>query len=70
MNLVSLRQRGFDRARHVPFTRTYDVRCSQCEALVICGIPTHETGCPNATRECRGCNNLIPIRETYCKDCR
>lgn len=23
------------------------IRCSQCDALVIQGVPCHETGCPN-----------------------
>lgn len=27
------------------------IRCSQCEALVINGVPCHETGCPNTVRE-------------------
>ena len=32
--------------------RAYAVRvsCTQCEALVICGTATHETGCPQARR--------------------
>ena len=51
MNLSTLRALGFDRAEHVPFTKRYRVRCSQCEALVINGIPTHERGCPNTPRE-------------------
>jgi len=35
------------------FDKTYirsgivHVQCSQCESLVICGIPAHERGCPN-----------------------
>jgi hypothetical protein len=41
---------GFDRAEHIPFTRQYRIRCSQCDALVINGRPCHETGCPNTTR--------------------
>jgi hypothetical protein len=45
------------------------VRCSQCESLVINGIATHEHGCPNATHECNGCNELIPMRQRYCQDC-
>lgn len=47
MNLATLRTLGFDLAVHLPFTRQYRVRCSQCEALCINGVPTHETGCPN-----------------------
>lgn len=44
---------GFDRSSHVPFTRQYRIRCSQCAALVINGVPTHETGCPNSPKEDR-----------------
>ena len=38
---------GFDNATNIPFTCKYRIRCSQCAALVINGIPCHETGCPN-----------------------
>jgi hypothetical protein len=69
MNLDTLRQLGFDLAQHVPFTKRYRVRCSQCEALCINGVPTHETGCPHAVHECHGCNALIPMRQKYCADC-
>ena len=31
-------------------TWAVSVRCSQCEALVICGLATHETGCLNSRR--------------------
>jgi hypothetical protein len=43
----SLKSRGFDRSykiRGEPYTR---VKCSQCEALFINGVASHETGCPN-----------------------
>lgn len=46
------------------------VECSQCAAAVINGIPAHETGCPNATHECAGCNARIPVRQRYCEECR
>lgn len=26
---------------------SYRVKCDQCEALVINGVPCHEQGCPN-----------------------
>lgn len=45
-------------------------RCSQCEVLVINNTPCHETGCPNARHECRGCDALIPVRQKYCEDCQ
>ena len=41
---------GFDKATNVPFTARYRIRCSQCAALVINGVPCHETGCPNVPR--------------------
>lgn len=69
MNLPELRALGFERSSHIPFTSQYRVRCDACEALVINGTPTHETGCPNAKHECRGCNALIPVRQRYCEDC-
>lgn len=46
------------------------VKCSQCAALVINGTPTHETGCPNQTFECKGCNARVSQRGAYCEDCR
>lgn len=42
-----LRSRGFDRSKWNPASGTWSVRCSQCEAAVICGVPCHEHGCPN-----------------------
>lgn len=42
-----LRQQGFDLSYAVPFEHAWKVRCSQCEACCINGIPCHETGCPN-----------------------
>ena len=42
---------GFDRTEHIPFTKRYRIRCSQCAALVINNIPCHETGCPNTPRQ-------------------
>lgn len=47
------------------------IGCSQCEALVINGVPCHETGCPRAMRECSGCNNLIPalMFRRFCEEC-
>ena len=42
---------GFDQTEHIPFTKRYRVRCSQCEALCINGIPCHETGCLHIKRD-------------------
>jgi hypothetical protein len=52
MNLLNkLKELGFDQSKHIPFTKQYHVSCSQCEALCIFGMPTHETGCPNQRRD-------------------
>jgi hypothetical protein len=51
--LSQLRAQGFDLARYVG-SRQWRVRCSQCEACTINGIPCHERGCPNKPREERG----------------
>jgi hypothetical protein len=61
---------GFDESWNIPFTREYRIRCSACEALVINGVPCHETGCTHATHECNGCNERIPTNQRYCADCR
>ena len=42
---------GFDRTENVLFTSRYRIRCSQCEACAINGVPCHETGCPNTPRD-------------------
>ncbi len=51
MRLRELRNMGFDNSRHVPFTKNFYVACSQCEALCINGMPTHEIGCINDKRK-------------------
>lgn len=70
LTLADLEARGFDSSTNT-FGRTnlFSVACSQCEAMVINGIPTHELGCPNAKHECKGCNALVPRNVTYCADC-
>lgn len=70
MNLQRLRDLGFDQASHKPFTKEYRVKCSCCDALVINGTPTHETGCPNTKHECMGCNAIVDRHIRYCEDCR
>lgn len=49
-HIQQLYAQGFDRSEVVPFESRWRVRCSQCEALCINGIPCHETGCPNVPR--------------------
>lgn len=61
--------RGFDRSRAIPFESGARIGCSQCAALAINGVACHETGCPNATHECRGCSTQIPARQRYCEEC-
>jgi hypothetical protein len=67
MTLEQLRLFGFDDS--TKSGRHLRVACSQCEALVINGVPTHETGCPHAMHECAGCNEVIPLRQRYCATC-
>jgi hypothetical protein len=49
---------GFDRSESIPFSSQFRIRCSQCEALVINGTPTHEHGCPNARQRERDDDDL------------
>jgi hypothetical protein len=46
-----LRDLGFDLTKYDRSDNTYHVRCSQCEATVINGVPCHERGCPNEHKE-------------------
>jgi hypothetical protein len=43
-----IRDQGFDQSRVSSDRNGVAVRCSQCEAMVINGVPCHEQGCPNA----------------------
>lgn len=45
------------------------IGCSQCQALAVNGVATHEHGCPNRTYECRGCSNRVRRAGSYCGDC-
>lgn len=69
MTLGDLFARGFDSSRKTHGGRLLDVRCSQCDARVINGHPTHETGCPHDSHECRGCSARVPRRVRYCEEC-
>lgn len=42
-----LRSLGFDMSYAIPFKHAWRIGCSQCQALFLYGIPTHEIGCPN-----------------------
>ena len=63
---------GFDHSAVVANVSRTGIRvaCSQCEALVICGVACHESNCPNEVHECRGCAQLVPARVRYCADCQ
>lgn len=63
----ALLAQGFDQT-YIRGDSVYPV-CSQCEALVIQGIVTHENGCPNVVHECHGCNNPVSKNQRYCSDC-
>ena len=71
MTNKQLANRFIDQGFNNTTIRSGNVRlaCSQCEALVINGIATHETGCPNATHECNGCNTRVPQNQRYCANC-
>lgn len=45
-----LKEDGFDLSRFNRSTGSWSVKCSQCEALVVNGVATHENRCPNAPR--------------------
>lgn len=67
--LARMQAEGFDCAR-IERRGSVAVACSQCETLIISGIATHETHCPNARHECAGCNALLPVNVKYCEDCQ
>jgi hypothetical protein len=64
--LTSLQAKGFDKSYYTKHTTGVEVACSQCEALVICGVPCHERGCPNRPEYCSECGNPVPKGETCC----
>lgn len=49
--IEDLHANGFDKS-YITEDDSIRVRCSQCDALVIQGVPCHETGCRNAVKEC------------------
>ncbi len=60
----------YDLTKRSQVPRGYTIRCSQCDALVICGVPTHEPGCPHDTHECHGCNTRVPVNQRFCGECQ
>ena len=47
INTAWLKRHGFDESYYDRKERALRVRCSQCQALVIQGLPCHERGCPH-----------------------
>jgi hypothetical protein len=45
--VAQLRAAGFDGSFYDNSQKRWRVRCSQCEAATINGVPCHEHGCPN-----------------------
>ena len=68
MTLEKLIALGFDLSEREH--KRIRVRCSQCAALFLNGIPCHESGCVNEMHECRGCNAIVPRNVKYCSDCQ
>jgi hypothetical protein len=69
MNTVShMEALGFDETTDTG-EGTLSVKCSQCEVLVINGVPCHESGCPNQMHECEECMTLVPKGRRLCDGC-
>lgn len=49
-HILELIAQGFDDSEYDEEGEKWSVRCSQCQALVINGVPAHEFGCPNKRR--------------------
>ena len=61
-----LRSQGFDNLRVVgdgPDDYAVQLGCSQCSALAVNGIATHEHGCPNQLHACRECGDVAAGRK-------
>ena len=46
-HIDELRRQGFDLSEYDKHIGHWRVRCSQCEAMVINGVPCHEASCPH-----------------------
>ena len=57
---------GFDKTTVKHYTTR--LGCSGCDCYFINGIACHETGCPNTTYECKGCNEILDY-QGYCAEC-
>jgi hypothetical protein len=67
MTAADLDQLGFDDSTQDGDVLT--VKCSQCAAAVISGVPCHEIGCPHQTGRCAECDAIIPHTRHLCADC-
>lgn len=47
MTPSQLKAQGFDLSYMESRAGAVNVRCSQCQAMTIQGVPVHERGCPN-----------------------
>jgi hypothetical protein len=65
--LESLELQGFDNS--YISGQAIKVGCSQCQALCINGIATHENRCSNVVHECQGCGERVGRFQRYCADC-
>jgi hypothetical protein len=64
---VQLQALGFDDSEPV-HPRGYVVRCSQCNALCINGLPTHEHGCPNFKCDSCGTCMILATKHTEIRE--
>lgn len=65
--LEALLEWGFDKSYII--NRGVRVACSQCEAVAINGVGSHEHGCPNKKNECDECGAPIERRYRRCESC-
>lgn len=67
-----LHEFGFDTAKEMPNVgrNAFWATCSQCDAMVINGTPTHERGCRNQTYPCKECDfGRTQRRGGVCEGC-
>jgi hypothetical protein len=58
-----LRDGGFDQSYAIPFQHAWHIGCSECQALAVNGVATHESGCPNRRdpdARCDHCGDVLP----------
>lgn len=51
MTLDDLHRAGFDQSAKIfGLSNRLAVKCSQCQSVVVNGVPIHEEGCPNEAK--------------------